>query len=108
MKNFVQPGANITVVAVAAALSGAGVLIGSLFGINSNDVEVGDNQVLVTEGVFTHPKAAGAVTVGAKIYWDPAAKLMTTVAAGGTLIGVAVAAAGAADADVQVKLGAVA
>jgi len=108
MKNFVQPGANITLTASATIPSGRGVLVGSLFGINSNDVVSGDNMVLVTEGVFDHAKATGAVTVGAKLYWDDTNKVLTTTASGNTLIGVATAAAQSDDAKARVRLGIVA
>lgn len=58
MKNYVQPGENITVTAEAAATSGDGVRVGTLFGIASGDAEIGDPLVLVTESVFEMPKVA--------------------------------------------------
>ena len=79
MRNFVQPGENITVTAVAAASSGDGVKLGNLFGIASGDAAIGDPLVLVTEGVFTMPKVSTDVmTVGAPVYWDDTAKVVTT------------------------------
>lgn len=109
MKNFVQPGENIHLTATATVASGLGVLVGSLFGINSNAVVSGDAMVLVTEGVFDHAKtAAQAVAVGDKIYWDDTAKLVTTTVGSNKLIGVAVAAASGAAATARFKLGLVA
>lgn len=108
MKNFVQPGDNITLVATAIVPSGRGVLAGSLFGINSNAVAVGENMVLVTQGVFDHAKAVGAVTVGQKLYWDDAAKVFTTTVGSNTLQGVATQAAQSGDATVRIRLNGVA
>lgn len=90
MKNYLQAGLNVTVVAAAATLSGAGVLIGFMFGVASSDAAIGEEFVLVRTGVFTLPKLdAQAWTVGAKIYWDSGADECTTVALGNTLIGMA-------------------
>jgi predicted RecA/RadA family phage recombinase len=91
MKNFVQPGETISLASPAAVISGAGLLVGSLFGVASGNAAIGETVDLVTRGVFTLPKvSAQAQTLGAKLYWDDAAKLVTTVSAGNTLIGVAV------------------
>ena len=58
MKNYVQKGENITVTAAAAAASGAGVLVGNLFGIAAGDAAIGEDLDLVTVGVFAMPKVA--------------------------------------------------
>ena len=111
MKNFVQPGANLTLPAPYDCASGGGALIGSIFGVASNVVESGDDGVFVTEGVFDLPKAASqAWAVGAKIYWDNTAKNLTTTSASNTLVGVAVAAVGGGAGEVvgRIKLGIVA
>ncbi|MDX3885991.1 MAG: DUF2190 family protein [Sphingomonas sp.] len=107
MKNFVQRGINLTLVAPRVLAAGAGFLVGSIFAVASTDAASGAAVVGVTEGVFDLPKAAGAVTAGAKLYWDNAAFVVTTTAAGNTLIGVAVQAAAAGDVTARVKLGAV-
>jgi predicted RecA/RadA family phage recombinase len=91
MRNYIQPGINLTLVTPETVLAGAGLLIGSIFGVASSDAVLGSNVDLVTEGVFELPKvSAQAMTLGAKVYWDSAAKLVTTVSAGNTLIGTAV------------------
>lgn len=111
MKNFVQPGVNLTLAAPYDRTSGTGALIGSLFGVAMNDVDSGDDGVFVTEGVFDLAKAASqAWTVGAKVYWDNTAKACTTTASGNTLIGVAVAAVGSGAGETigRVRLGIVA
>ncbi|WP_299564066.1 capsid cement protein [uncultured Sulfitobacter sp.] len=42
MRNFVQPGDNLTVTAEAAANAGDGVRLGDIFGIASGDAAIGD------------------------------------------------------------------
>jgi predicted RecA/RadA family phage recombinase len=111
MKNFVQPGVNVTLAAPYDRLSGEGALIGSLFGVASVDVDSGDDAVFVTEGVFDLAKAASqAWTVGAKIYWDNTNKVCTTTSTSNTLIGVAIAAVGSGAGETvgRVRLGIVA
>lgn len=91
MKNFIAIGNSIGVIAAAATLSGQGVLMGSMFGIAASDATTGDDLVLNLTGVYELPKAAPqAWTVGQKVYWDNAAKVVTTAATDNTLIGVAV------------------
>lgn len=96
MKTYVQDGHQVTVAAPYAVSSGGGALVGSLFGIAMSDAASGADVVLQTSGVVTHAKtSAQAWTVGARIYWDDSAKVMTTAAASGAnkLVGVATAAA---------------
>ncbi|HUD30422.1 MAG TPA: DUF2190 family protein [Novosphingobium sp.] len=107
MKNYVQPGDNLTLPAPYDRKSGQGALIGAIFGIASNDVEAGDDGVFVVKGVFDHAKTASqAWTLGAKIYWDNTARVLTNVASGNTLVGAAVAAVagGANDTTGRVRL----
>ena len=104
MKNYVQLGDTLTLVAPRAVASGAGLLVGALFGVATADAAQGANVETLTRGVVDLPKAAGAVTQGQKLYWDNAAFVVTTVAGGNTLIGVATQAAAAGDAIARVKL----
>lgn len=93
MRNFVQPGAVITVPAPDVVVSGAGVLVGSLFGVAGHDAASGASLDLHVEGVFDLPKTGSqAWTVGAPIYWTGTA--CTTTASTNKLIGAAVAAVG--------------
>jgi predicted RecA/RadA family phage recombinase len=87
MKNFIQKGVNLTLPTPETAISGQALLIGSIFGVASNNAAIGDNVDLVTEGVFTLPKAGVTMPLGCKVYFDNVAKLCTTVTAGNTLIG---------------------
>jgi predicted RecA/RadA family phage recombinase len=105
MKNFIQPGVNLTLPAPYNLISGDPAKVGEIFGVASQDAPIGNNVDLVTEGVFTLTKvSANAFTLGQKAYWDDAARLITTTASGNSLIGVAVEATTAGNATVAVKL----
>lgn len=94
MRNFVQPGNTVTVAAPYALASGAGALVGTLFGVASGAADNGAEVELVTEGVFELPKlSAQAWTVGAVIYWDNTNKWCTTVVGSNVAIGKALAVA---------------
>ena len=106
MKNYVQPGNNVTVPSPAAAVSGEVVVIGTLVGIAAGDAATGADLDLVTEGVFTLPKVSAlAIAIGDLIYYDGATKLVNKTAAGNTRIGLAVTAAANPSGTVQVRLG---
>ena len=94
MKNFIQPGEEITLVAPYALTSGQGMLVGSIFGVASNDAASGANVEARLEGVFLLAKLnAEAWTQGALIYWDNTNKWCTIVPTSNKLIGVATAVA---------------
>lgn len=104
MRNFIQKGDNINVAFPYAVNAGGGALIGALFGVAACNQAQGSTGTLVTVGVYDLPKAAGAVAIGAKLYWDDAAKKLTTTAAGNTYVAVALAAAVAGAASVTARL----
>ena len=88
MKNYIQPGDTIAVIAPATVLSGAGVLIGSLFGVASGDAASGAEVLLNTTGVYDLPKQTGqAWTAGQLLYWS--GTNVTNVVATNKLIGCA-------------------
>jgi predicted RecA/RadA family phage recombinase len=106
MKNFVQPGNNITVPAAPYALTaGQGALLGALFGVALTDAASGAEAVLATTGVYTLT-ALGTDTaaVGTRIYWDNTNRRCTTTLTGNTLIGVNTVAKGNGDTTVTVRL----
>ena len=71
MKNFVQPGNIIDVLAPADVLSGEGVRIGSLFGIAITNALSGEKLSITVEGVVETAKLTSDVmTVGAKVNWN--------------------------------------
>jgi predicted RecA/RadA family phage recombinase len=80
MKNYIQPGDTVKVVAPASITSGDGVLVGLLFGIAVTDAGSGDDVQIKTQGVFELPKVSTEVWApGDLIYWDDGAGNCTTV-----------------------------
>lgn len=94
MRNYIMPGEHLTIVAAAAITSGQLVVAGDIVGVAQGAAEIGESVVLVRRGVFELPKVdAQAWSVGAKVYWDAAAGVVTTDDAGNKLIGAAAEAA---------------
>lgn len=108
MKNFIQPGTTITVVAPYALNPGDGCLVGILFGIAAGLYASGDNaELMVEEGVFditalSTDTASGTTLVAA--YWDNTNKRITTTSSGNTKVGVIVAAKINGDTTARVRL----
>lgn len=95
MKTYVSSGDTITCAAPYAVASGAGALVGTLFGVAQSDAANAATVVLVTRGEFDLVKIGSqAWTVGAAIYWDDTNKRCTTVSTSNTLIGKATLAVG--------------
>lgn len=93
MKNYIQKGDTLTLVAPYNLASGAGFAVGALFAVASFAAAAGEPVEGRVVGVYDLVKAdSQAWTPGAKIYWDNAAKVCTTNAAAGAnpLIGAAV------------------
>ena len=111
MRGYIQPGNTITLPAPYAVASGDGLLVGAIFGIATGSAALNAEVETLTEGVVELRKAPSqAWTVGARIYWDNAARLATTVVASNTLIGAATepVAGGANDTIGRVRLNGVA
>lgn len=107
MKNHVQPGNTLTLPAPADVLSGAGVVVGSIFGVANGDALSGEPVDIDVVGVFTLPKVSAlAIAIGDKVYWDDTNKLATKTASGNTAIGVATSVAANPSATVDVRLSA--
>lgn len=105
MKNFVQTGDKITVPAPGTVASGAGVLVGSLFGIAAYSATAGNPVEIVPEGVFdVTALQTDTGTVGAKMYWDDTNKRLTTTASGNVLVGALTAAKTSSDTTARVYL----
>ena len=102
--NHVQKGSNLTLTAPYAVASGAGMLVGALFAVALQTAASGAQVEAKTDEVWDLPKAAGAVTQGQKIYWDNAAKQVTTTVGANILIGCATQAAAGGDATARVRL----
>ncbi|MFE3837914.1 DUF2190 family protein [Pseudogemmobacter sonorensis] len=78
MKNYVQPGNTVTFTASGTVTSGQPVTMGSLFGVAVTDATNGQSFEATLAGVFDLPKATGAVTAGAKVYFDASEGKVTT------------------------------
>lgn len=107
MKTFVQPGNSLglAVPYAGGVLAGQGVLVGALFGIAA--VDGAQNAVIecATAGVFDVAKEPTlAITAGARVFWDGTNRRITTTATANYHVGLAVAAALAADTIVRVWL----
>ncbi|RDD72144.1 DUF2190 family protein [Paracoccus versutus] len=109
MKNYVQPGATLTLTAPYAVTSGDGLLVGAIFGVAAGAAASGATVEAALTGIFDLTKIGSqAWTLGARVYWDDTNKRCTTVATDNTLIGVAVeaVAGGAGDTIGRVRLNA--
>lgn len=105
MNNYISSGASIDIVLPNQTPAGVPYIHGSLVGIPVSDGD-GVNPVAVQlRGVYKLPKASGAITAGAKVYWKAADNNIVTSDSGNTFVGYAVAAAASADTQVDVVLG---
>lgn len=102
--NYVQEGKTLNYTAGADITSGQFVLVGTIGGVAKTDIANGKTGAVHVCGVFSIPKATGAVTQGAKLYWDESESEVTTTATDNTLIGVAASAAASGDSNVHVLL----
>jgi predicted RecA/RadA family phage recombinase len=105
-KNYVQPGKTVTVVAPYDVLSGAGVKVGSLFGIAQHDAVSGAEVEIDTQGVWDIAKVSAQAwaSVGLPIYWDNTDKVCTTTASTNLCIGLNLATAANPSATGRVRL----
>jgi len=94
MKNYVQPGDVLSLVAPYAVTAGQVLKVGSILGVATADAAQSAPVEAATRGVFVLTKvSAQAWSVGDRIYWDDTTRVCTTSSTGTTLLGVAVAAA---------------
>jgi predicted RecA/RadA family phage recombinase len=71
VKNYIQPGDTVNMVAPYVVASGAGALVGAVFGVAVADIANGVAGEFKTKGVFELAKTnAQAWAVGDRIYWD--------------------------------------
>ena len=83
MRNFIQPGETITLVAPAEVKSGDVVVVGGLAGVAATDAAEGAEVETQLVGVFELPKGADVLAAGALVCWDGA----KVVAAAGRDVG---------------------
>lgn len=106
MKNFVQNGHMIAVPAPTGGIeSGAGIIIGNLFGIAAMDAAEGKDVEIATTGVFDLPKAPAAVfTLGQLASWDATNNQVVAPATGMYPIGIVTQAAANGSTMARVRL----
>ncbi|WP_342249377.1 DUF2190 family protein [Sphingomonas sp. OTU376] len=99
MKGYIQDGDTLPFVAPYDVAAGGGVLVGAIFLVAIAAVLTGKGGQGRRRGVMDIAKTTGeAWTQGQKLYWDNAAKKLTTTAAGNTLVGAAAQVQAAGDA----------
>lgn len=105
MKNFVHEGDVLELTAPYTVVSGAGALVGKIFGVACGDYTSGDTLCpFAVEGVFDLAKDSSTFSQGDNVYWDNSAKAATSTAGSNALIGQAEAAAATGVATVRVRL----
>jgi len=103
--NYISSGDRINLVAPYAVASGAGALVGTVFGVALQTLANGVAGEFGIRGVWDLAKATGqAWTQGAALYWDNTNKNVTTTSAGNTKIGVAAQAQASGDTVGRVRL----
>lgn len=105
MKNFVQKGDCVTLIAPYAVASGAGMLVGALFAVATAAAAQGASVESCTVGVFDLTAlSTDVIAQGAAVYWDDANKRITGTAAGNTKVGCATVAKANGDTTCRVRL----
>lgn len=73
-------------------------------GVWLDSYDAATTGVLLMSGIFSLPKAPGAIAAGARVYWDDASNVVETSATGNSKLGTCVAAATTAATTVQVLI----
>jgi len=104
---FVHEGCSIDYTPGADVAAGDVVVQGDLVGVAKQPIKANQPGALAVDGVFDFAKATGvgtALAAGTTVYWDDAANVATSTAAGNKQIGKVVKAAADADATVRVRM----
>jgi predicted RecA/RadA family phage recombinase len=107
MRNYLQDGERMTVVAPANVNSGDVVAVGQIVGVAITSAASAANVAIRCGGVFALRKLNGASTSyaqGANLYWDATNANVTISANANTRIGVATIAGANADTVATVRL----
>ena len=105
MKNYIQDGDNLDLVAPRNLTSGDGFIVGSIFAVASTTVSSGDSVVGCTDGVYAITKKSATVfAVGDKVSWDNTNHYCDAPGTGLFPIGLCTVAAGNGATTVAVKL----
>jgi predicted RecA/RadA family phage recombinase len=94
MKNYVQPGNVLTMIAPSGGIVGGNFYkIGSIFGVAAFSAAQGEAFELKCGEVYDLPKTAAEAWAPGDIIYATSGNVMTTIAAGNTKVGVAILAA---------------
>jgi len=107
MAAFVQDGDAVDYTPASNVSAGDVVVQGQLVGVAKKAIAADDLGALAINGAFDFAKDTGsatAITAGAKCYWDAANEVATTTVGANVYIGKAIAAAGATDETVRIRL----
>jgi predicted RecA/RadA family phage recombinase len=108
MKNYIQDGNVLTLVAPAGGVIAGNIVIisATLFAVATTTEVAGDNfEGVMSNEVFNFTKTtANAPAQGANAYWNDVAKEVTTTAGGNTLVGKFVKAYINGDIEAEVRL----
>lgn len=104
MKNFIQEGEVLTLIAPYDVESGDGLQVGSLFGVASGKALSGAEVEAALCGVFSLKKDVSVPVQGGKAYWDNTAKKVTSTVSTNIHIGYYAKGALTGDTEVAVKL----
>jgi predicted RecA/RadA family phage recombinase len=107
MKNYVESGKLVTVVAAANVTAGNIVVVGQMFGVATKTVLTGAEFEMHCGGVFDFAKlnaASMSMAAGANVYWDVTNAIAVANATNNTRIGVALHAVSNTAAKVRVRL----
>ena len=102
---FIHDGRAVDFTPTVDVTAGSVVVQGDLVGITKRDVKADTLGSIAVEGVFDIAKtSADVINAGDKVYWDADDEVVVTTALDNTLVGKAVAAAGAGTTTVRVLL----
>lgn len=105
MKNFICEGNRMQVILSSPVQSGDVVIVGDVATVSQDTGKIDDTVVVYTKGVFELPKGPGALSQGAKVYWDEVLKQATTTSGTNKVLGYVYYPASSANTVVQVKIG---
>lgn len=101
---YVQRGEYIDFVPETDVHAGDVIVRGKLVGVTKLDIKAGELGAIATCGVFDVAKGDAVFALGDRVQWDDATKKAVKGESSGTAIGLAVAAAAAADGTVRILL----
>ena len=104
MADYYQDGDLINYTPGSAVAAGAVVVLADLITVAPRPIAANALGAVAVEGVFKLPKASGAISQGAIVYWDSANSNVTTTSSGNKRAGKAAEAAASGDATVPVLL----